>query len=87
MIEHTFDPCFVYPGRQSSSDHLSQPFCLHVTHGALNLTPSQLLIRPRTNQRPRAKPKAQYTILGPYPYNSPLKFRFFPLIQGEKVGF
>ena len=43
---------------------------MHVTHGALNLTPSQLLIRPRTNQRPRPKPKAQYTILGPYPYTN-----------------
>ena len=43
-------------------------FRLHVTHETLNLTPSQLLIRPWTNQRPRPKPKTQYTILGPYPY-------------------
>ena len=26
-------------------------------------------------------------ILSPYPYNSPSKLRFFPLIRGEKVGF
>ena len=33
------------------------------------------------------KPKAQYMILGTYPYNSPSKFRFFPFIRGGKVGF
>ena len=33
--------------------------------------------------------KAQGPIydFGPYPYNSPSKLQFFPLIQGEKVGF
>ena len=49
---------------------LRPPFHLHVTYGTLNLTPLVLFIRPQTNQRPRPKPKAQYTILGPYPYNS-----------------
>ena len=33
------------------------------------------------------KPKVQHIILGLYPYNSSSKFRFFPLIRGEKVGF
>ena len=36
---------------------------------------------------PEQKPKAQHVILGLYPYNNPLKFRFIPLIWGEKVGF
>ena len=62
-------------------------FQLHVTYGILNLTPSLLFIHPRINQRPWTKPKAQHTILGLYTYNSPSKLRFFPLIQGEKVGF
>ena len=35
---------------------------------------------------PTQKPKAQHVILGLYPYNSLSKFRFFPLIRGEKVG-
>ena len=30
---------------------------------------------------------AQYIILDPSPYNSSLKFRFFPPLRGEKVGF
>ena len=65
VIGYTFDLCFVYPRRQFFSDHLFQPFHLHVTYRTLNLTPSLLFISPRTNQRPRPKPKAQYTILGP----------------------
>ena len=87
VIEYMLDLCFVYPRRQSSSDHLPQPFHLHVTYRTLNLTPLLLFIRPWTNQHSRPKPKAQYTILGPYPYNSPSKLRFFPPIWGEKVGF
>ena len=47
----------------------SQPFHLLPTHGTLNLTPSLLFIRSRTNQRPQPRPKAQYIILGPCPYN------------------
>ena len=35
----------------------------------------------------RLRPKVLYKNLGPYLYNSPSKFRFFPLIRGEKVGF
>ena len=66
---------------------LGPPFQLHVTYGILNLTPSLLFIHPWINQRPWTKPKAQYTILGLYTYNSPSKLRFFPFIQGEKVGF
>ena len=54
----------------SSLDNLPQPFHLQPTHGTLSLTPSLLFIRPRTNQRPRPRPKAQYIILGPYPYMS-----------------
>ena len=69
VVEYTFNLCIVYPRRQSSSDHLPQPFHLHVTYGTLNLTPLLLFIRPRTNQRPQPKPKIQYIILGPYPYN------------------
>ena len=87
VIENTFVLCFVHPRRQSSSDHLFQPFNLHVTYGNLNLTPSPLFFRPRTNQRPQPNPKAQYTILGLYLYNSLSKLRFFPLIRGEKVEF
>ena len=70
VIAYAFDLCFVYPRRNSSSDHLSQPFCLHVIYGALSLTPLLLFIRLQTNQHPRPRPKAQYMILGPYPYNT-----------------
>ena len=73
--------------RHSSLDHISQPFCLHVIYGTLSLTPLLLFIRPQTNQCSRPRPKAQYMILGLYPYNSPLKLWFFPLIRGENVGF
>ena len=34
-----------------------------------------------------AKAKGPIDDLGLQPYNSPLKLRFFPLIQGEKWGF
>ena len=50
------------------SDNLPHPFHLQPTHGTLSLTPSLLFIRPRTNQCPWPRPKAQYIILGPYPY-------------------
>ena len=59
---------FVYPRRYSSSNHLPQPIHLQNTHGTLSLTPSLLFIRPQTNQRPQPRPKAQYIILGHYPY-------------------
>ena len=52
----------------------SQSFYLHLTHEILSLIPSLLFIRPWTNQRPRPRPKAQYTISGPYPYNYHNKF-------------
>ena len=87
VMGYAFDLCFVYPRRHSSSNHLSQHFCLHVIYGTLSLTPSLLFNRPWTNQHPLPRPKAQYMILGPYPYNNPSKLRFFPLIWGEKVGF
>ena len=47
---------------------------LHFTYETLSLTPLQLFIRPRTNQHLRLRLKAQYTILGPYPYSD---FTFF----------
>ena len=66
---------------------LGPPFYLHVTYGTLNLTPLLLFIHLRTNQHHRPRPKAQYIILGPYPYNSPSKFRFFLLSEEKKWGF
>ena len=54
----------------SSLENLPQPFHLQLTHGTLSLRPSLLFIRPWTNQRPGPRPKAQYIILGPYPYMS-----------------
>ena len=59
MIGYTSDLCFVYPRRYYSSDHLPQPFHLQPTHGTLSLTHSLLFIRPRTNQYPKPRPKAQ----------------------------
>ena len=59
----------------------SQSFHLLPTHGTLSLTPSLLFIRPQPRH------KAQYIILGSCPYNCPSKLRFFPFIQGEKMGF
>ena len=87
MIGYTFNLCFIYPMRYFSSNNFPQSFHLQPTHGTLSLIPSLLFICPRTNQRPRPRPKAQCIILGLYPYNSPLKLRIFPLIRGEKVGF
>ena len=75
MIGYTFDMCFVYPRRYSSSNHLPQPFHWQPIHGTLNLTPLLLFICPRTNQRPRPRPNAQYIILGPYPYKMNFNFR------------
>ena len=69
-IRYTFDLCFVYPRRYSSSNNLPQSFHLQPTHGTLSLTPQLLFIRPRTNQHPRPRPKAQYIILGPYHYKN-----------------
>ena len=68
-------------------DQLPQCFQLQQIHEILSLTLSLLFISPRTNQRSQLRLKAQNIVLGPYPYNSPLKLQFFPLIQGEKVGF
>ena len=51
-----------------SSNHLPQPFHSQHTHGTSSLTHSLLFIRPRTNQRLRPRLKAQYIILGHYPY-------------------
>ena len=68
MIGYAFGLCFVYPRRYSSSNHLPQPFHLQHTHGTLSLTPALLFILSQTNQRPRPRPKAQYIILGLYPY-------------------
>ena len=67
-IRYTFDLCFVYPRRCSSSDHLPLPFHLQSTHGTLSLTLFLLFIRSWTNQRPRPRPKTQHITLGPYPY-------------------
>ena len=77
-IEYAFDLCFVHPRRQSSSNHLSWPRHLHITYRTLNLTSSLLFIRHRTNQRYWPKLKAQYAILGPYPYkHNPLYWKTF----------
>ena len=59
-------------------DNLPQLFHLQPTYETLSLTPLLLFIRPRTNQCPRLRPKAQYIILGSYPFNSPLKLQLFP---------
>ena len=87
VIGYTFGLHYVYSRRYYSLDQLPQRFHLRQIHETLSLTPSLLFISPRTNQRPRLRLKAQNIVLGPYPYNSPSKLWFFPLIWGEKVGF
>ena len=75
---------------RTTSLNLSMPY----THGTLSLTPSLLFIRPRTNQRPRLRPKAQYIVLGPYPYNiyfcinlkKNCNFLFSNIIKKKKKG-
>ena len=47
---------------------------------------SSLVVSLRTCLSPRIKPKAQYVILGPYPYNSPSKPRI-SFIREEERGF
>ena len=69
MVGYTLDLCFVHPRIHFPSTCPPQSFHLLPTHRTLSLTFSLLFIRPRTNQRPRPSPKAQYVILGSYPYN------------------
>ena len=66
--------------RHFSSACLPQPFHLLPTHGTLILTPLLLFIHSWTNQRPRPRFKAQYIILGPYPYTSNMNF-----LQPKKI--
>ena len=86
MVGYTLDLCFVHPRRHFSSACLPQPFHLLATHRTLSLTLSLLFIHHRINQRPRSRPKTQYIILGPYPYNSPSKLRFFPSYSRRNSG-
>ena len=69
MVRYTLDLCFVHPRIHFPSTCPPQPFHLLPTHKTLSLTFSLLFIRPRTNQRSRPRPKAQYIIMDPYPYN------------------
>ena len=59
---------------------------LYFAHWVLGLNHSLPFTHPQTTQ---FSIKAQGPIhdLGPQPYNSPSKLRFFPLIWGEKWGF
>ena len=66
---------------------LGPPSHLHVTYGTLNLTLSLLFIHPQTNQRPWTKPKAEYTILGPYPTIAPQNSDFSLLSEEKKYDF
>ena len=87
MVWYTFDLCFVYPRRHSSSACLPQPFHSQPTHGTLNLTPLLLFIHLRTNQCPQPKSKAQYIIWAFISTIAPQNSGFFPFIREEKVGF
>ena len=59
------------------------PFLMRLQIG-ISYNYSSLLGSPK---RPQTEPKTHRMVLGSYPYNSPSKFQFFPLIWGEKVGF
>ena len=65
----------------SSLDNLPQPFHLQPTHGTLSLIPLLLFIRPRTNQRPRPRPKAQ----GPIYNFGPLSLHEFRIYCGPRI--
>lgn len=60
------------PRKSSSSDH--PPFVSYLWNFK-NWNPSPLFAPPRAFSHPQIRTKAQYIILGPYPYNSPSKLR------------
>ena len=67
-----------------SLDHLLNVF------RPIRIGPGALLAHmpsPRTWSNFPTGPKAPCVILGLCPYNSPSKFRVFPLIRGENAGF
>ena len=78
-----FEPYLVRPRRHFSLDHLLNNF------GPIRIGPGALLAptpSPWTWLNFYMGPKAHCMSLGLFPYNSPLKFRFFPSYPRRKGG-